>query len=73
MKLTTDLKNTITILQKAKTNYDSKCKDADSAQVAYLKAKQDGNTKPKKVQEVNHLNTIIKQQNHLKTTNEIYK
>jgi len=51
-KCTTELKNSIAALQKAKTIYDSKCKDADTAQQAHLKAKQDGNTKPKKVQEV---------------------
>merc|ERR1712137_875317 len=51
-KCTTELKNSIAALQKAKTIYDSKCKDADTAQQAHLKAKQDGNTKPKKVQEL---------------------
>ena len=51
-KVTTELKATIAQLQKAKANYDSKCKDADAAQQAYLKAKSDSNIKPKKVQEV---------------------
>ena len=51
-KVTTELKATIAQIQKAKANYDSKCKDADAAQQAYLKAKSDSNIKPKKVQEV---------------------
>jgi len=51
-KSTAELKAAISALQKAKSIYDAKCKDADTSQQAYLKAKQDGNTKPKKVQEL---------------------
>lgn len=51
-KVTTDLKNVLALLQKARSNYESKCKDADGMQQAYFKAKQDGNIKPKRVQEL---------------------
>ena len=51
--MTTELKNMIALLQKARANYESKCKDADVAQQAYSKAKLDSSVKPKRVQEVN--------------------
>lgn len=52
-KITNELRACMTALQKAKSNYDSKCKDADAAQQAFQKARSDGNIKPKKLNELN--------------------
>lgn len=52
-KITNEFRACMTALQKAKSNYDSKCKDADTAQQAFQKARSDGNIKPKKLNELN--------------------
>lgn len=51
-KITNEFRACMTALQKAKSNYDNKCKDADTAQQAFQKARSDGNIKPKKLNEV---------------------
>jgi hypothetical protein len=49
---TTELSSFITANNKARANYESKCKAADSAQQAVSKAKLDGNIKQKEVTKV---------------------